>query len=135
MFQISINSIQKHLSYCQKTKLYQNFNLIVDAARPHNRLTYQRQSISRNLAKKQVCFRIGHFNPSKNLEKLKYKETRMEKRDIFSDDRISRNLISKLSQVQLATISQYNEHLFKPVSHTDRRTLIILSIYGEQHHN
>ena len=30
MFQVSINSIQKHLSYCQK----KTFNLTVDAARP-----------------------------------------------------------------------------------------------------
>ena len=29
MFQLSINSIQKHLSYCQKTKLAKNFNLIL----------------------------------------------------------------------------------------------------------
>ena len=57
----------------------------------------------------------------------------METRDLFSDDRISRNLISKLSQVQLATISQYNEHLFKPVSHTEEPWS--LSMYGEQHHN
>ena len=36
MFQVSINSIQKHLSYCQKPNLNQNFNLIVDTARPTN---------------------------------------------------------------------------------------------------
>ena len=36
MFQVSINSIQKH---CQKKKLYQNFNQNVDAARPPYRPT------------------------------------------------------------------------------------------------
>ena len=64
MFQVSINSIQKHLSYCQKTKFNQNFNLIVDAARPPNRPpschTDQRQSISRNLLLKNP--------PKKNIQ-------------------------------------------------------------------
>ena len=51
MFQVSINSIQKRLSYCHK----QNFNLIVDAARH----TDHRQSISRNFSLK---------NPAKRKE-------------------------------------------------------------------
>ena len=47
MFQIAINSIQKHLSNCQKTKFNQNFNLIVYAAHPTARPPNHRESISR----------------------------------------------------------------------------------------
>ena len=54
MFQVSINSIQKTSSYCQK-----NFNQNVDAARqtalPPSRHTDHRQSISRNFSLKSLA--------------------------------------------------------------------------------
>ena len=49
---LTIISIQKHLSYCQKINFNQNFNLIVDAARPPVRHTDQRQFISQNVSLK-----------------------------------------------------------------------------------
>ena len=58
MFQVSINSIQKHLRFwviVRKQNFNQNFNLYVDAARH----TDQRQSISRNISLK---------NPAKNVQ-------------------------------------------------------------------
>ena len=55
MFQVSINSIQKHLSYCQKTNFNQNFNLIVDAARPIN------ANSLKNLAKNEQLWNKAAF--------------------------------------------------------------------------